>query len=62
MLHATNSDLYCGNFDSGSDKVPLIVSILMPRKVIDVAGPSTFSSFSGTPRHLQVSFNSSRFC
>ena len=51
--------LYNCNLTSGSDIVPLSVSSSIPRNTIDVAGLSTFSSFSGTLRSLQVLFRSS---
>ena len=52
--HSTRIALYAINLSCGRESEPAILSILIPRKVREVVGSSTLSSFKGTPKDAHV--------
>ena len=46
----------------GSQMIRRFLSSSMPRKVMQVAGPSVFSGSMGTPKRMHVAVITSRLC
>jgi len=54
VIHCATVDCSLSNFSGGSLACIRTVSNVIPKKVSDVAGPSSLSSASGTPSKLQM--------